>query len=79
MLLCIARLTYIKLKQCNRQNTNSDVQQCNMHTTNNQIGIIILLKFHYMPANIYCSVLYLASINIKKQYITNLAYLYTTS
>ena len=79
MLLCIARLTYIKRKQCNRQNTNSDVQQCNIHTTNNQMGIIILLKGHYIPANIYCSVLYLAPENVKKQHIINLACLHTTS
>ena len=79
MLLRVARLTYIKHKQCNRQNTNSDVQQRNIHTTNNQIGIIILLKCHYMPENIYCSVLYLAPANVKKQHITNLAYFHTTS
>ena len=51
-------LTYSKCKQYNHQDTNSDVQQCNLHTTNNQIGIIILLKYHYMPANSYYSVLY---------------------
>ena len=77
--LCVAHLTYSKRKQCNHQDTNSDVQQYNIHTTNNQIGIIILLKCHYMPENSYCSVLYLALANVKKQYITNLAYLHTTS
>ena len=59
MMLCIARLqTYSKHKQCNRQDTNSDKQQPNIHTTNNQLGIIILLKCYYMPANSYFSVLH---------------------
>ena len=80
MLLYIAHLlTYSKLKQCNHQDTNSGVQPHNMHTTNNQIGIVILLKCHYMPANNYCSVLHQAPANNKKQYITNLAYPHTTS
>ena len=65
MLLCIARLTYSKCKQCNRQDTNSDIQQRNIHTTNNQTGIIILLKYHYMPANSYFPVLCLALANVK--------------
>ena len=80
MLLCIAPLlTYSKRKQCNCQDTNSDVQQCNIHTTNNHISIILLLNSHYMPANSYCSVLHQTPANVKKQYITNLAYLHTTS
>ena len=79
MVLCIAHLTYNKCKQCNCQDTNSDVQQCNIHTTNNQMNIIILLKYYYMAANIYSSVLYLAPENIKKHHITNLVYFHTTS
>ena len=51
-------LTYSKHKQCNHQDTKSDVQQHNIHITNNKIRIIILLEFHYMPANSYCSVLH---------------------
>ena len=59
MLLHIASLlTYSKCKQYNHQDINSDIQQRNIYITNNQIGIIILLKFYYMPENIYCSVLY---------------------
>ena len=59
MLLLFAHLlTYSKNKQCNYQYTNLDVQQCNIHKTNSQIGIIILLKCHYMPAKSYCSVLH---------------------
>ena len=65
MLLCIARLTYSKCKQYNHQATNSDVQQHNKYTTSNQKGIIILLKYHYVPANSYCSVLCLALANVK--------------
>ena len=34
MLLCIAQLTYSKHKQCNHQDTNSDVQQRNIPKTN---------------------------------------------
>ena len=81
MLLRVARLLSLpsKRKQCNRQATNSDVQQHNIHTTNNQKAYLILLKYHYMPANSYCSVLCLAPANVKKQNITNLAYLHTTS
>ena len=57
MQLSVAHLlTYNKYKQCNRQDTNSDVQQCNIHTINNQIDIILLLKCHYIPANNCCSV-----------------------
>ena len=49
MLVCIARLlTYSKHKQCNCQDTNSDMQQPNILTTNNKIGIIILLKCHHI-------------------------------
>ena len=66
MLLCVACLLSLlsNRKQCNRQDTNSDIQQCNIYTTNNQKGIIILLKYHYMPANSYCSVLYLVPANV---------------
>ena len=80
MLLCIDHLlTHSKSKQCNHQDTNSDIQQHNTHTTNNQMGIIILLKYHYMLVNSYRSVLHSAPANTKKQHIINLAYLYTTS
>ena len=59
MLFLIAcLLTYCKRKQYNHQDTNSDVQQHNIHITNNQMGIIILLKCHYMFADSYCSVLH---------------------
>ena len=65
MLPCVARLTYSKHNQYNHPATNSDIQQHNRYTTSNQKGIIILLKYHYMPANNYCSVLCLALANIK--------------
>ena len=77
MVMCCLLTNLSKCKQCNCQDANSDVQQCNIHTTNNQIGIIILLKCHYMSANSFCSMLHLAPANIKKQYITNLAYIHT--
>ena len=65
MLLCVARLTYSKRKQCNHQATNSDVQQHNIYTTSNRKGNLIVLQYHYMPANSYCLVFYLALENVK--------------
>ena len=57
MLLCVTHLLSppSKCKKCNRQDANPDVQQYNIHTTSKQEGIIILLKFHYVPTDSYCS------------------------
>ena len=59
ILLCAAHLLfYSKCKQCNCQDTISNMQQCNIHTTYNQKGIITVLKYHFMLANSYCLVVH---------------------
>ena len=59
MLLHVACvLTHSKCKLCNCQDINLDVQQHNIYKINIQIGILLPLKCHYMPANSYCLVLH---------------------
>ena len=65
MLLRIARLTKASASNVTAKLQYSYVQQHNTYTTGNQKGTLILLKYHYMPENSYCSVLYLALTNTK--------------
>ena len=44
------RMTAQNPPATNCQDTSLDMQQYNIHTTNNQIGIILPLKYCYMPA-----------------------------